>query len=66
MRLARAVAMLRAGASCANVAHILGFADQAHLSTAFKQHYRFCPTRYIRWGADGNDAETRHGCSADE
>ena len=51
MRLARAAAMLRAGASSADVAYALGFADQAHLSRCFKAKFGVSPRAYARRGA---------------
>lgn len=47
-RVAQAMAMLRSGAPVANVAYACGFADQSHLTRAFKRTYGFPPGAYQR------------------
>jgi AraC-like DNA-binding protein len=47
-RVAHAVVMLRNGVPVATIAYACGFADQSHLTRAFKQTYGFPPGAYQR------------------
>ena len=47
-RVNRAREMIRQGAPLADVAHAMGFADQAHLQRMFKAHHAITPGRYAR------------------
>jgi AraC-like DNA-binding protein len=46
IRLNQACRMLQSGVSASEVAHAVGFADQSHLTRAFKQVMRITPGRY--------------------
>ena len=35
------------GVNIAQIAYLVGYADQAHFSTAFKSHYGMAPSEYI-------------------
>jgi AraC-like DNA-binding protein len=48
LRLQRAVGMVERGQPLAEIAHALGFSDQAHLTRSFKRVYGTTPGRYRR------------------
>ncbi|CAD5106427.1 AraC family transcriptional regulator [Zestomonas carbonaria] len=48
LRTRRAQALLRAGRPATDVAHVLGFADQSHLSRYFRAAYGISPGRFQR------------------
>jgi len=46
LRLERAANMLRAGGSPADIAYVLGFADQSHLARCFKSRFGVTPAAF--------------------
>lgn len=48
LRLVRARALLRRGLEGIDVAHLLGFCDQSHLTRNFKEHFATTPSAYAR------------------
>ena len=48
LRMEQAARLLREnGVNIAQIAYLVGYADQAHFSTAFKSHYGMAPSEYI-------------------